>query len=77
MVERSSPNTAAIDIGIPQESSASSRTFHQSIPVRAALLFYFLKRLRLDEHESERLPKEPQIVLLNRHEILNELSFRP
>ena len=36
-----------------------------SVPVRAALLYYFLKRLNLDFHEETRSPQEQHVVLAN------------
>jgi hypothetical protein len=41
------------------------------IPVRRALIYYVLKRLGLDTDPAARLPKDQQIVLLNR-EVLYE-----
>jgi hypothetical protein len=41
------------------------------IPVRRALIYYALKRLGLDTDPAARLPKDQQIVLLNR-EVLDE-----
>jgi hypothetical protein len=42
------------------------------IPVRAALLFYLLRRLRIEKDNLDALPKEQQIILLNRNEIFKE-----
>jgi hypothetical protein len=40
-----------------------------TIHVRAALVFYLIRQLRLEEGDMERPPKSQQIVLLNRSEV--------
>lgn len=40
-----------------------------TIHVRAALVFYLIRRLRLEEGDTERPPNEQQIILLNRSEV--------
>lgn len=51
----------ALDFGMEGESL--------TIPVRLALLYYFLKRLNLDGEAERRAPKEQHVVLANRAEV--------
>ena len=44
------------------------------IQVRRALLYYFLKRLQLDDQAADRAPAEQQIVLANKTEVLAALT---
>ena len=51
----------ALDFGMEGESL--------TVPVRLALLYYFLKRLNLDGDAERRAPKEQHVVLANRTEV--------
>jgi hypothetical protein len=66
----------------PGLSAAQKRVFEMDyamqggvaeIPVRRALLYYALKRLGLDTDPAARRPRDQQIVLLNRDEVLAAL----
>jgi len=46
------------------------------IKVRRALLYYALKRLGLDTAPEARAPKDQQIILINRNEIIGALRSR-
>ena len=39
------------------------------IPIRLALLYYFIKRLNLDEGAEQRAPREQHVVVANRAEV--------
>lgn len=43
--------------------------------VKAAFVFYVLKRLKLEKGHEKRPPNEQQIILNNQDEIFNELAF--
>lgn len=51
----------ALDFGMEGDSI--------SIPVRLALLYYFIKRLNLDDGAEQRAPREQHVVVANRAEV--------
>ena len=56
----------ALDFGMAGDSI--------SIPVRLALLYYFIKRLNLDEGAEQRAPREQHVIVANRAEVKAALA---
>ncbi|MCA3799987.1 MAG: transcriptional regulator [Burkholderia sp.] len=56
----------ALDFGMEGDSI--------SIPVRLALLYYFIKRLNLDDRAEQRAPREQHVVVANRAEVKAALA---
>ena len=65
-LSESQSKAVELDYGMPEGVRA--------ITVRTAFLYYFLKRLGLDDDPERKLPQDQHIVLVNRKEILDALK---